>query len=788
MLNISNLTKIYSISRRVSIHALDDLSVELPTRGFIAIVGKSGSGKTTLLNIIGNLEKPTFGKILWTDEENNEICLSELTEHEADRFRNLSLGFVFQNYNLVERWTVGQNVRIPLEQQTWVDKSSEDISKRVATALELVDLKGYEDRKINELSGGQQQRVSIARAIVKSPKLLLADEPTGNLDSASSRQILEVLKKISETCLVIMVTHDQQSAEQYADRLIRIVDGKIEEEQELVPKKYEPEKNETKWLTERDSTRECRLNWAMVFQLNFCALRVKKLKLFFSLLILATVLGIFHFVYTLYGISCGPAVSHFLKKYDIDTLYFSENAEYDLNGYIDCVTVKNGEKMIGDLQDCFGKSNVYPVFDQCAASIDLSQTEDTVLCNLVVGGKVPDSCEFVGNMPKAMNELAITDDIAEAIGITGEIIGKTIFINGNPMVITGYVNLQLSEEGPSNKHEEYELEHLANRIMVSAEFYEYLKTLDSILLPFADINFNQSFSEITDTRVELKKSSSASGTLLWGRYPEKQGEIVLGAGYAENRLMPLIEEGYLNWKGEFLNLTDCGDKNPFSGYISLGEVIPEVTVVGIEEDYDGIILSDDDYNLVINLYCDNQVADSAEVVLNKKTRDNSKLYSALYRDGYIAEMALLDYVYSEYEGYSSFQSVYKVIMYVTAFLAFLLFVLFFSFNVKDNYHQIGTLRALGTRTLDIARIWISESMVITLIAVVLSDIIETILVTKRNASFRDRMGFLTNIIYHNVGREILFVAALFALTAVTVLLPIWFLRDKKLIELIRTPE
>ena len=788
MLNIVNLTKIYTISRRVAIRAADNISVELPNQGFVAIVGKSGSGKTTLLNLIGNLEKPTAGKIWWGDDEKNKFCISELTKHEADRFRNLSLGFVFQNYNLMEHWTVEQNVRITLEQQEWEEKSPEDIAERVANALELVDLKGYEKRKIYELSGGQQQRVAIARAIVKAPKLLLADEPTGNLDTASSQKILEVLKKISEACLVIMVTHDQLSAEQYADRIICMSDGKIAEDRNLYQDGTANETEEKKWPAGREGTRECRLNSATVFRLNLSALRIKKLKLFFSMLILITVLGILHVAYTLYGISCGPAISHFLKKYAIDTLYFYENAEHELNGYTDSIELRNGEELVSILKNTFGEENVYSVLEECNVSADSEQKENLCSCKLIVGGEIPGSCEFVGNMPAAGNELAITDAIAENIGVTGNIIGNTIFVDGNPMVITGYVNLRLSEDGPYSQYEEYEIEKLADRIMVSADYYEYLRTRNSILLPFADINFNQSFYEISDTAVELKRASSSDGTLIWGRYPEKQGEIVLGSDYAENRLFPMDEKKFDGWEADFLKLSDSGEENPFSSYISLGEIIPAVTVVGIEEGYDGIILSDIDYELVINTFCDNRVSDSVEVVLNKKTREDSRIYSTLYQKGYIAEMALLEYVYSEYEDYIHFRLIYRVIMYVMIFLAFLLFVLFFSFNVKDNYHQIGILRSLGTRNSDIARIWLSESAAVTALALVLSGIVENVIIGERNKSYRIRMELVTNIIYHDIWRELLFSAALFGLTAVTVLLPIWFLHDKKLIDLIRTPE
>ena len=192
MIEVRDLTKIYR-SHRKKTPALRGVSFSLPEKGFVFIVGKSGCGKSTLLNLLGGCDRLTSGEIILDGNK-----FSDFTERDFDRFRNDCVGFVFQDYCLLEGMTVEQNVALALA------LGGSDDREEVYHALKMVELDGLERRYPKELSGGQKQRVAIARAIVKRPRLILADEPTGNLDAASSRVVLDILKEISAAphCLV----------------------------------------------------------------------------------------------------------------------------------------------------------------------------------------------------------------------------------------------------------------------------------------------------------------------------------------------------------------------------------------------------------------------------------------------------------------------------------------------------------------------------------------------------------------------------------------------------------
>ena len=217
MLEIKNLTKIYKTKGNAITKALDNVSIKFPDKGMVFLLGKSGSGKSTLLNLCGGLDTPTDGEIIVKGKSSKEFNSSDF-----DSYRNTFIGFIFQEYNILNEFTVEDNIALALELQG-KSKNKEKINE----LLKSVDLADYAKRKPNTLSGGQKQRIAIARALVKDPEIIMADEPTGALDSNTGRIVLETLKKLSEDKLVIVVSHDREFAELYGDRIIELKDGII---------------------------------------------------------------------------------------------------------------------------------------------------------------------------------------------------------------------------------------------------------------------------------------------------------------------------------------------------------------------------------------------------------------------------------------------------------------------------------------------------------------------------------------------------------------------------------
>ncbi len=225
MIQIKKLFKSYS-NRKNEFKILKNINLKFENNGFVSILGPSGCGKTTLLNLIGGLDFPTSGNILIDNKD-----ITELSSKKIDAYRNNCVGFIFQNSFLIENLTVYENIKLSLDLSKNKTKNKRELVKQSLLSVGLNE--SFLNKKSTQLSGGEQQRVAIARAIINKPQIILADEPTGALDSKTSKDIIKILKELSKKCLVIMVTHNEELAVQHCDRIIRLFDGKIQSDEIL---------------------------------------------------------------------------------------------------------------------------------------------------------------------------------------------------------------------------------------------------------------------------------------------------------------------------------------------------------------------------------------------------------------------------------------------------------------------------------------------------------------------------------------------------------------------------
>lgn len=219
---ITDLTKEYHLGGNNIVKALRGVSAKFPKGDFVAIMGSSGSGKSTLLNLLGALDRPTAGSYILGGED-----VAKLSDDELSRIRNQKLGFIFQSYNLIVQYTVMENIEVPLLYRTGNPAITQEDHDRCEKLAKLVGLEDRLDHRPFQLSGGQQQRVAIARALVNDPEIILADEPTGNLDSVTGEEIMQMLERLNrEGRTIIMVTHENDIAAR-AKRQIYMKDGRI---------------------------------------------------------------------------------------------------------------------------------------------------------------------------------------------------------------------------------------------------------------------------------------------------------------------------------------------------------------------------------------------------------------------------------------------------------------------------------------------------------------------------------------------------------------------------------
>ncbi len=329
MLKLKNITKVYNSSNE-KLKALDNVSIMFRKSEFVSILGPSGCGKTTLLNIIGGLDRYTSGDLII-----NGKSTKYFKDRDWDSYRNYSVGFVFQNYNLIGHQTVLSNVELAL---TISGVSKKERKKRAIKALEEVGLKRQINKKPNQLSGGQMQRVAIARALVNNPDIILADEPTGALDTKTSIQVMEILKNISKDKLVIMVTHNPDLAQKYSSRIIKILDGKIIDDSNIL-------KEATKEEKAHDNKRRTSMKFLTALHLSLNNLMTKK-----GRTILTSFAGSIGIIGIALILAISTGVQNYINKVEEDTLssypLTIEESTIDMSSMIDTMMGenKNSEK------------------------------------------------------------------------------------------------------------------------------------------------------------------------------------------------------------------------------------------------------------------------------------------------------------------------------------------------------------------------------------------------------------------------------------------------------------
>ena len=445
MIELVNVTKTYKAKKTKDTLGLDNVSFKIPSTGLYFITGESGSGKSTLLNVLGGLDKIDSGSI-----KVDNIEVSSLSKKDLVKYRNTCVGFIFQDYNLFLEYNVYDNVKLALE------LSNQSNLNKVDEVLKAVGLEELKLRKINELSGGQRQRVAIARALVKNPDIILADEPTGNLDSATSRQIMLLLKAISTKKCVIVVTHDKTLASEFGSGLITMQDGKVINDTIVMLK------NDTKDINLRSA--DFKSKYALKFTLH--NIKMKPLKFVLTTILtafsLVCVCLMFTFVFfNKYAFSLEKLTNENVTKVALERSY----CKLDYGTFLDCeplyyedndenLKLGNPAYKIYELSVSLGAQKPSEVEVPEKEAYSIVEMKDDKLLNLLIG-----------HLPLTDNEIVIDKNIAYTILNQGiyntdnklikpenfqDILGLNINLGEYPVTIVG-----INEFNSDDKFTEY---------------------------------------------------------------------------------------------------------------------------------------------------------------------------------------------------------------------------------------------------------------------------------------------------------------------------------------------
>ena len=789
MFKLKNVSKIYISKSKQKVVALKDINLEINDIGLVFFLGKSGSGKSTLLNILGGLDSATSGEVFVEGQS-----FTDFKQADYDNYRNQYVGFVFQEFNLLNDFDVAGNIALALR----LSKET-DISDKVSGALQAVGLSSeYLTRKIDELSGGEKQRVAIARAIVKDSKVILADEPTGNLDSGTGESIWNIIKELSKTKLVIAVTHDRESAEKYGDRIIEISDGKIVSDNGEQPathgKKY------------TFSPTKKKLSNAVCFKMGANNLLQRKVKSV-SVVLLA-VFTIFTILLTqvLLSFSAEKSFAKFICNNNIDYIEITQGKlsygnEFNPNRILKPSTLKYIDDNANYIKDgCIGTKQ--DILDMGLSFAGEALELDDNSFYLTTAGLEnayywPNSCvEIDGEKVKLIKEKHPAEFL----------IGKKVDINYNIMgcTLAGVIDVDKCNPLIADAFPEYFYKESFNgREAPSAITLNTSPDLPDAVMNFGYVIFAQVFKGAHSVS-RLITSDGGGGKILTERGLQNVGDITL----AEDEIVFTYEL--------YAKLFDV---SPQWSYVStdLTEVISMPRHIGqrfplkfFEYGSDELLIDTGDLKIagIVFSYKKNsqpenaltfatgkKTADKIAVALSVNSRivvqvasiDNLQKFLVNLRnkhDGYILNAGADDSI--DYSGfiYGFEQNVYlfKIIFLFVAVLftviLLLLVINLISFSIVNRKKEIGILSALGATNGDITKIFVIETLLIASVTFIFNLAAILVGVVVFDNVFCSGLLLTVSLLRFDYITLITLIAASFGLMLLAALLPL-----KKIIKL-----
>ncbi len=787
MITAQNLSKKYSsdVSGR---YVIQQASFDLPDKGLCVILGKSGSGKSTLLNIFSGVISDYEG---YASIHGQDISL--ISETEWDIFRNEYFGIVFQDFNLVEEDSVRDNLLLPLS----VKRKTDDSEERIDAVLSFVGMREYKDQLVCRLSGGQKQRVAIARALVKKPKILLADEPTGNLDSASGTAVFDLLKSISKHCLVVVATHDVNAAAKYADLTMALQDGavSVQENRHDFYELYDENRNtvvfrthnlddimtgvyaffrqdadqdeEKGTLSIRRSKKETSasdgspaddfdpsgdlslentpLPPQSAFSFALKNLKKKPLRNILMVLLTAIILLFQMFSIALLNYDSALPLKRYNERYFPPFLTVDQYCEYTDSFYdLQARRISSGIPFINTLRCVFDDETLIPVISQNSIFHNKLSSDNVKL--LVFSDHNTPPSLLSGRMPKSGDEIVISDYLANILDLSGET--EILLNNSENLKVVGIMKTDYFEYGileriRSQRINDYTEYKLYNDYLICAVCDDYIaqkrSNTESLTLERSSVLYSDWKSRLLVSRMTFAPSGLADeAALLCGRLPEKDDEIAIYYEVAEG--FGIDTDHFSSVSSAYIDLFASEYNGFYSDANNMHDYFPNgFTVVGV---FDSLQKDVSPFPQVL----------LSERLFNTIKEDFFDLY--IYNEYYVENrhfdtetfeaLAENDLMWTDVSAkliYSFEQKLvalkpYIILAGILSLAGILLtFVLLISYSIKDQSKLLGIMRSLGFTKKDISRIFVFQAMLVGVLCVLFALFAFIIIKNYANSTF-----------------------------------------------------
>lgn len=740
MLKLKNVYKDYGLGDNI-VKALENVNLEFRENEFVSILGPSGCGKTTLLNLIGGLDRYTKGDLLINDKSTKDF-----KDNDWDSYRNNTIGFIFQNYNLIPHQTVLGNVEIAL---TLSGVTPQERKKRAVEALHNVGLQDQINKKPNQLSGGQMQRVAIARALVNNPKVLLADEPTGALDTSTSEQIMQLLKEIAKDRLIIMVTHNNELANQYSTRIVKLLDGEVVSDTMPYDSENSVADNKQKYVGGRKSS----MSFFTALKLSFNNLRTKKART-----IITAIAGSIGIIGIALVLAIGSGMNNYIAGMQSDTL----------SGFPIIIE----KYAMGDLMSFEGNQQFDEFIDDNA--VFPYDNRDSYHNNKITD----DYIEYLENMDENLyNSFSYT------YGVNMNMVTKTTAneyksANTNLQQIPAnkdFVDSQydyLAGHYPENSSQGVLVVDAHNRVGVdllnelgiaydkdqSLVFEDFIGRTLKIIKNNVYYNYDnqtQTYSEGTDFQTLYNDESNISLTIVGVlRIKEKATSSYLSRGiaYHHGLIEDLISDSYNS--DIVLAQKNSPERNVLTGFSFITQEQYQQQLIELGGNITPVMIQ----------------------IFPKtfKTKEDIKEYLNTYNEGLSDEDKIISTDLAEMIAKTMTTMIDTISLILTAFAAISLVVssimigIITYVSVVERTREIGILRSIGARKKDISRVFNAETVIIGFIAGIIGVGITLLLSIPINIIVNNKVGvsgiaalpILSAIILVTVSVTLTFIAGL----------------------------
>ncbi len=772
-LKLINISKTYKAGT-TSVQALKNISLEFEKSGFVSVLGPSGCGKTTLLNLIGGLDRYDEGDLVI-----NNISTKNFKDSDWDSYRNRSIGFVFQNYNLITHQSVLQNVEISM---TLSGVKIAERKKRSIQALTAIHIEDQIKKKPNQLSGGQMQRVAIARALVNNPSIILADEPTGSLDSHISTQIMEILKEISKTRLVIMVTHNAKIAKKYSSRIINLLDGEIQSDNDNI-------KNIKKKAT-NEKAKEVKFKKTSMSLLTAISLSFKNLLTKKGRTIITSLAGSIGIIGVALVLALSSGLADYIDKMQAETL----------SGFP--ISITTGEQRIDfndrrpfgqDTEATFEKFSDEDVFYRYDS--DVNTTNHT---NVLTSDYLEYITKLEQTLPDAVNTISYTR------GITINLLAK-----GEDSVVKYSTSRNHWQEMPDNQ------DFILSLYDLIGENSRLPENMNEVILVVDEYNrIDESFFQNLGIFTQQEEYSSIDfiGQTILKVIPNNDfysingSSIFIPASTTEYEALYDSDSGFNLTITGILRLKDGAASSYLSPGIVYTTALTEYIVNNAQESDIAIAQLESDFDVVLNIpFANDQAKDFKMIQLGATTtpiginiypkdfnsKDSIKTYLEDYNEGketadqiIFSDLAetitgvigtLLNTVTYVLIGFAAISLLVSTIM-----IGIITYV-----SVIERTKEIGILRSVGARKKDVSRVFYAETLIIGLVAGSIGVGISYLLILPINIVI-ERLVEIEGLANLTIISAILLVIGSMLLTSLAGLIPSRMAAKKDPVEALRT--